>query len=122
MDASYTEQNGSREWKPHFNEAAIITSYSSFNGYNMNGLYYWSHLLRTPVALHISRSEQAQGSEFHPQDKSEKNCCGFWGPSLCNKKVNPEKYVPCGSNELLLSNVAHEMKEKLTIQNKFSHF
>ena len=28
----------------------------------------------------------------------------------------------CGSYKLLLSNVAHQTKEKLTIQNKFSHF
>ena len=38
------------------------------------------------------------------------------------KKVNPETYVQCGSYELLLSNVAHQMKEKLMIQNKFSQF
>ena len=43
------------------------------------------------------------------------------GPSWCNEKVNPETYVPCGSYELLLSKVGHQMKEKLTIQNKFSH-
>ena len=59
--------------------------------------------------LSISRSEQTPGSEFHPRDKSEKNYCGFLGPSCCNKKVNPETYVPCGSYELLLSNVAHQM-------------
>ena len=69
-----------------------------------------------------SRSEQAPESEFHPREKSEKKDCGFLGPSWCNKKVNPETYVPCGSYELLLSNVAHQMKEKLTIQNRFSHF
>jgi hypothetical protein len=60
----------------------------------------------------ISRSEQAPGSEFHPRDKSENNDCGFLGPSWCCKKVIPQTYVPCGSYELLLSNVAHEMKEK----------
>ena len=64
-----------------------------------------------------SRSEHAPGS-----DKSEKNDCGFLGPSWCNKKVNLETYVPCGSYELWLSNVVHPMKEKLTIRNKFSHF
>ena len=68
------------------------------------------------------RSEQAPGSEFQPRDKSEKHGCVFLGPSWCNKKVNPQTYVPCGSYELLLSNVAHQMKEKLMIQNKFSHF
>jgi hypothetical protein len=67
-------------------------------------------------------SEQAPGGEFHPRDESEKNDCGFLGPSWCNKKVNPETYVPCGSYELFLSNLAHQMKEKLTIQNKFSYF
>ena len=56
--------------------------------------------------MHRSRSEQAPGSEFHPRDESEKNVCGFLGPSWCSKKVNPETYVPCGSYELLLSNVA----------------
>ena len=69
-----------------------------------------------------SRSEQAPGSEFHPRGESEQIYCGFLGPSWCNKKGNPETYVPCGSYELLLSNVAHQMKEKLTLQNKFSHF
>ena len=37
-----------------------------------------------------SRSEQAPRSEFHPRDESEKNDCGFLGPSWFNKKVNPE--------------------------------
>ena len=59
-----------------------------------------------------SRSEQAQESEFHLRDESEKNDCGFLRSSWCNKKVNPRTYVPCGSYELLLSNVAHQMKEK----------
>ena len=39
-----------------------------------------------------------------------------------NKKVNPETYVPFGSYELLLINLAHQMKDKLKIQNKFPHF
>ena len=46
--------------------------------------------------------------------KVKKNYCGFLRHSWCNKKVNPETYVPCGSYELLLSNVAHQMKEKAT--------
>ena len=54
--------------------------------------------------------------------KVKKMIVVFLGPSLCNKKVNPETYVPCGLVELLSSNVAHQTKEKLTIQNKFSHF
>ena len=70
----------------------------------------------------ISRSEPAPGSEFHPRDESDNIDFGFLGPSLCNKKVNPETYIPCGSYELLWSNVAHQMKEKLTIQNNLSHF
>ena len=57
-----------------------------------------------------------------PLDESEKNDCGFLGPPWSNKKINPQTYVPCGSYELWLSNVAHHMKEKLTIQFKFSHF
>ena len=68
-------------------------------------------------ASHRSRSKQAPGSEFHPSDESEKNECGFLGPSWCNKNINPETCVPCGSYELLFSNVAHQMKEKLMIQN-----
>ena len=67
--------------------------------------------------LLISRSEQAPGNEFHPCDKSDKKYSLFLGPSWCNKKVNPETYVPCGSYELLVSNVAHQMKEILMIQN-----
>ena len=70
----------------------------------------------------ISRSEQAPGSEFHPRDESEKNYCGFLGPSWSNKKVNHVTYVPCGSFELLLSNVAYQMKEKLMNKNKFFFF
>ena len=62
-----------------------------------------------------SRSEQAPGSGFHPHDKSYKIDCGFLGPSWCNKKVYPERQVPCGSYELLVSNVAHEMKENSMI-------
>ena len=66
-----------------------------------------------------SRSEQAPGREFHPCDKIY---CGFLGPSWCNKKINLDTYVPCGSYELLLSNVPHQRKEKITIQNNFSNF
>ena len=32
-----------------------------------------------------------------PCDKIDKIDCGFLGPSWCNKKVNPETYVSCGS-------------------------
>ena len=74
------------------------------------------------LVLGKSRSEQAPGSEFHPRDDSEKNDYCFLGHYWCSKKVNPETYVPCGSYELLLSNVAHQIKVKLTIQNKFSYF
>ena len=69
-----------------------------------------------------SRSEPAPGSEFHPRDESDKVDCGCVGPSWRNKKVNPETYVPFGSYELLLINLAHQMKDKLKIQNKFPHF
>ena len=81
-----------------------------------------TRIAQPPKQVYRSRSEQAPGSEFHPRDESENIYCGFLGTSWCNKKVNPETYVPCGSYELLLSNVAHQMKEKLTIQNKFLHF
>ena len=82
----------------------------------------WDWEAPSPIEhSYISRSEQAPGSEFHPRGESEKNDCGFLGPSWCNKKVNPETYVSCGSYELLLSNVAQQMKEKLAIQKKFSH-
>ena len=40
--------------------------------------------------IYISRSEQAQWSEFHPRDESDNTDCGFLGPSWCNKNVNPE--------------------------------
>ena len=55
----------------------------------------------------MSRSKQAQGSEFQPRDVSDKTDCGFFGPSWCNKKVDPEKKVSCASYELLVNNVAH---------------
>ena len=40
------------------------------------------HFSESPYTMgltlsHISRSEQAPGSEFHPRDKSEKIYCGF---------------------------------------------
>ena len=54
-----------------------------------------------------SRSEQAPGSGFHPRVKSDKICCGFLGPAWCNKKVYPERQVPCGSYELSVRHVAH---------------
>ena len=76
----------------------------------------------TKIFQHKSRSKQAPGGEFHRHDKSDKIYCGFLGPSLCNKKVNPETYVSCGSYELLLSNVSYQMKEKLTTKNNFPQF
>ena len=42
------------------------------------------------------------------------------GPFSWNKKLDPEIKVSCGSYELLVSNVAHQMVEKFMIQNKFS--
>ena len=68
-----------------------------------------------------SRPEQAPGSEFHPWEESDKNYCDFFGPSGCNKKVNPETYVHCGSFKMLVSNVAHQMKVKLLTLNNFSY-
>ena len=67
--------------------------------------------------MNKSGSEHAPGSGFHPLDESDKIYCEFLGPSWCNKKVDPEKQVPCGSYELLMSNVAHQIKENLKIKN-----
>ena len=64
-------------------------------------IYHPTLALCSVIQYYKSRSEQAPGSEFHPRDKSEKNDFGFLGPSWCNKKVNPETYVPCGSYELM---------------------
>ena len=74
-----------------------------YNIFNMRWLFH---------RFAVSRSEQAPGSEFHPRDESDKIDCGFLGPSLCNKKVN----------ELLVSNVAPQMKEIIMIENKLSFF
>ena len=60
---------------------------------------------------HTSRPEQAPGSRFHPHDESVKIDCGFLVPYWCNKNVGHERKVPCGSYDLLVSNIA-EMKEK----------
>ena len=68
----------------------------------------------------ILRSEQAPWREFHPCDKSDKLDCEFLGQS--GAKLNPKTKVPCGSYELLVSNIAHQMKDKLMIENKFSNF
>ena len=62
--------------------------------------------------FHISRSEQAPGSVFYPRDESGKIDCDFLGPFWCNIKVVPEKEVLSGSYKLLVSYVAHQMKEK----------
>ena len=61
----------------------------------------------------ISRSEQAPGSVFQPRDENEKIYLDFLGPSWCNKKVDPERYVPFGSYKPLVSYVADQMKEKI---------
>ena len=41
---------------------------------------------------------------------------------MCNKKVDPERYVSCGSYELLVSNVAHQMNLKLMIEKCISSY
>ena len=43
--------------------------------------------------------------------------CGFLGPSWCNANVDPERWVPFGSYEVLVSIGSHEMKDKLMIEN-----
>ena len=60
-------------------------------------------------------SEQAPGSGYHPGDESDKSFGGFLGPTGFNKKVNSERYVSFGSYELLVSNIAHQMNETLTV-------
>ena len=67
-------------------------------------------------------SQKAPGSEFQPCEENDKFCCEILGPSWYNKKVNPETYVHCGPSELLLSNVAHQMKEKLMIYTNNQYF
>ena len=88
-----------------------------------SAICYSTHLTFTfilTVTLNQGLSKHQEVSSI-PVTKV-KNGFGLFGPFWCNKKIYPETYVPCGSYELLLSNVAHQMKEKLTIQNKFSHF
>ena len=46
-----------------------------------------------------------------PDMKLTKFIVVFWD-ILGAKKVNPESYVQCGSYELLVSSVAHQIKEK----------
>ena len=41
---------------------------------------------------------------------------------MVEKKIIPEILVLIGSNELVVSNVAHQMKEKQMIQNIISSF
>ena len=45
-----------------------------------------------------------------------------WDLLGATKKVNPETWAPCGSCKLLVSNIAHQMKEKLMIRNRFFSF
>ena len=53
-----------------------------------------------------------------PVTKVTKFIVNFWDLIGAIKKY----ILWCGSNELLVSNVAHKTKEKLKIQNKFSLF
>ena len=69
-----------------------------------------------------SSSEQAPISGFYRFEKSERKNRGFLGPSSCDRKVDPERYVSCGLYELLLSKVAHQMSEKLSINPLFPFF
>ena len=100
----------------------FLQSLNSFEFSVILGIFFKDLLwiLNFDFFLYISRSEQVTRCEFHPYDKSDKINCFFFLPHWCNKKVNPETQVPCGSYELLLSNVAHQMKEKLMIQAKKS--
>ena len=48
----------------------------------------------------------------NPRGETDKSVYGFLGPPWCNSKVDPERYVSCGSYKLLVNKVAHEMNEK----------
>ena len=53
-----------------------------------------------------------QEVRFTPVTKVKKGYCGFLEPPWCNKKIDPERYVSCGSYELLVSNGAQQKNEK----------
>ena len=61
-------------------------------------------------------SEQAPESVFHPRDENGKFDCDFLRPFWCNIKVHSEIQIPCGPYKLLVSYVAHEIKEKIRFQ------
>ena len=73
----------------------------------------------TSVYQGLSKHQEVSST---PVMKVKKLIVVFWDLLGAIKKINPETYVLYGSYELLLSNVAHQMKEKLTIQNKFFPF
>ena len=75
----------------------------------------------TGITLYRGLSKD-QEVGFTPVTKVTKIYCCFLGPFWCNKQVYPEGQVSCGSNELLVNNVAHQMNKKLMIQNKFYFF
>ena len=64
----------------------------------------------------ISKSEKPPESVFHPLFWCGKSVCGSLGHPLCNLKVDPERYGPCGSYPLLVNNVAHHMNRKQIIE------
>ena len=54
-------------------------------------------------------------SGFQPRENSDTIDCGILGRSWCNKNVDPEKKVSCGSYELFVRNEAHQMNEKSNV-------
>ena len=72
--------------------------------------------------MNKSRYDQAPGSVFHPRDESGKIDCDFLRPFWCNIKVDPERSVLCGPYYLLVSYVAHQLKEKIKFKNNFPLF
>ena len=70
------------------------------------------------LILKNSRKKRVRSRKlFHPRDESDKIDCVFWDLFGATKMyLDPERYVSCGSYELLVSNVAHEMNVKLMIK------
>ena len=58
--------------------------------------------------VYISKSDQARKQE----SEGKKSVCGFLGPPGCFKNVDPERYVSCGSYELLVRILANQINTK----------
>ena len=60
-------------------------------------------------------SEQAPRSWFHSSDKSDKITFGFLGSLWYDNKLDHGRYISCGSYELFVNKIAHQMNEKLIV-------